>query len=164
MIVFTFEGKKYTAPDSFFESGVVKLPDGRFLRAAGFLETSPPQPVELEITKKGKGAVDAIEADGGQLLGAGDVAPDGEPAVVKANLAQLKAAWEDAARAIGEAQNEQDALGHAIAADLAARGKGKKARPTITLGTSRYKVSTPRDANEKPRLVKLVELEEVDAA
>lgn len=48
-IRFVFEGISYTVPAAFYDSDGCVLPDGRVLRAAGFLESLPPQPQGLHV-------------------------------------------------------------------------------------------------------------------
>ena len=43
-IHFTFEGKRYTAPAAFYDTGLARLPDGRIVRPHMWLESLPPQP------------------------------------------------------------------------------------------------------------------------
>lgn len=50
-IQFTFEGKEYEAPYSFYETGRHTLPDGREVECRGWLESLPPQPVEITLVK-----------------------------------------------------------------------------------------------------------------
>ncbi len=50
-IRFTFEGKSYTAPASFYETGLAKLPDGRVVRPHTWLESLPPKPQGLHIVE-----------------------------------------------------------------------------------------------------------------
>lgn len=61
-IAFTFDGRSYAAPISFYHNGTARLPDGRLVRAGGWLESSPPQPTRLALTHvQSGGDVDAIE-------------------------------------------------------------------------------------------------------
>ncbi len=48
-IRFMFEGKRYTAPASFYDSGFAMLPDGRVVAATAWLETLPPKPEGIKV-------------------------------------------------------------------------------------------------------------------
>lgn len=50
MIIFTFDGKKYSAGMDFYEKNRVVLPDGRVLEAGMWLERLPPIPQNLHCT------------------------------------------------------------------------------------------------------------------
>lgn len=48
-IRFTFEGKRYTAPAAFYDTGMARLPDGRIVRPNTWLESLPPQPQGIAV-------------------------------------------------------------------------------------------------------------------
>ena len=57
-IRFVFEGKRYTAPAAFYDTGLARLPDGRIVRPNTWLESLPPQPQGIAVVP----VVDAAEA------------------------------------------------------------------------------------------------------
>lgn len=56
-ISFEFEGQRYEADETFYETNEFRLPDGRVIAASGWLETSPPRPSGLMV--KGPGPMNA---------------------------------------------------------------------------------------------------------